>query len=52
MDYVKLTRWMEQQAARLAYGEITVKLFKHDGQLRLVEKTVLEKEKPPGVPHE
>jgi hypothetical protein len=46
MDYAKLTSWIQKQAARIAYGEITVKIYKHDNQFRLIEKTVLEKEKP------
>jgi len=46
LNFTTLIAWLTEQAERIAYGEIVVKIIKHDGQVRIIEKTVCEKERP------
>jgi len=50
-NYQLLAAWMEERAKNLKYGEIIVRIVRHDGQTRYVEKTVSEKDQPQGVSH-
>jgi hypothetical protein len=47
-DFASIARWIEEQSARLPFGEINVKIIKHADQVRQVEKTVTIRERPEG----
>lgn len=47
-DFASIARWMESQSVKLPYGEISIKIIKHDDQVRQVEKSVTERERPNG----
>ena len=41
-----LIDWLMDSAAAVAYGSISLTITKHDGQVRLIEKTCTEKTQP------
>jgi hypothetical protein len=44
--FKELLTWLKEKAKLLRYGEITLTVVLHDGQIRQVEKKVLERERP------
>ena len=46
MNAAELIRWLTDNAARLQYGEISLKIIIHDGTIKQIEKTCTERERP------
>lgn len=48
-----IVAWLQENAAKISYGQITVSVTLHDGQARLIEKTISEKTQlaAPGANH-
>jgi len=44
-----LIDWLMDSAAGIAYGQASLTVIKHDGQVRLIEKTCTEKTQVPSV---
>jgi len=44
-DFISISRWLEEQANKTRFADISVNLKIHEGQIALVEKTVTEKSK-------
>jgi len=44
-----LVSWLMDSAAGIAYGQASLTVIKHDGQVRLIEKSFIEKEQVPPV---
>ena len=44
-----LVNWLLDSAAGIDYGQITLTITRHDGQVRFIEKTCMEKEQVPHV---
>lgn len=44
----KATAWLETQLKNVAFGEISITLVVHNGEIRRVVKTISESEKPGG----
>ena len=42
----RLTAWLLEKAAGIPYGEISLKITLHAGQIRQIEKMVTVKERP------
>ena len=40
----KAAEWLQEQINRYPFGEIGIRLIVHDGQIRRIEKTIIEKE--------
>jgi len=45
-DAEALVDWLMDSAAGIAYGQVSLTVIKHDGQVRLIEKTCTEKTQP------
>jgi hypothetical protein len=43
--------WMKAEAARLPFGEVSIRLVLHAGRVSRLEKATVEKERPDGGPH-
>jgi len=53
--YTKMANWLEQEVKKTDCGEIVIRVVRHDGQTRYVEKTVTRKTQffwVGGYPHE
>lgn len=42
----QLTTWLTEQVDRTEYGEISIRIQRHSGQTRQVEKSVTIRERP------
>lgn len=45
-DADRLASWLTKASAGVQYGSVSLTLTIHGGEIRLIEKTINEKEKP------
>ena len=46
-DAENLVKWLLEQSSKIDYGEISIKLVRHGGKVKFIEKTVASKEQLP-----